>query len=106
MRLFVVAPFLVAFLDALSTYIVVASGRDVEANPAFAAVINSNPASVFFLWLISAAPMSIATIVVERLAGRLPAALRVRVMRILSAAYTAAILFRIVVVVNNVILAL
>jgi len=96
--------FLVAFLDALSTYIVVASGRGVEANPAVAGIINSNPASVFLLWLVSAAPMSMATIVAERLVGRLPAVLRVRVMRILSAAYMAAILFRVAVVANNLII--
>jgi hypothetical protein len=105
MRLFVVAFFLVAFLDALSTYVVISTSRGVEANPAFATVINNNPASVFFLWLVSAVPMSMATIVVERLVGRLPAALRVKVIRALSAVYVAAVLIRAAVVVNNLIIA-
>lgn len=98
--------FLVAFLDALSTYIAVASGRGVEANPAVADVVNSNPVAAFPLSLISAAPMFIATAVAEGLACKLSNMLRVKVMRALSATYAATILFRVAVVVNNLILAL
>ncbi len=101
MRLLVAVAFLVAFLDALSTYAVITLGRGVEANPAVADVINSNPTAVFSLALISAAPMSIAVVVADRLLVRLTAALRVKVVRVLSAFYIAAILVRAAVVVNN-----
>jgi hypothetical protein len=104
MRLFVVAFFLTAFLDALSTYVVVVSGRGVEANPAVAGTVNSNPAAVFPLALISAAPASTAVVAAERLAGRLSAALRARAVRFISAACVAAVLLRAVAVANNLIL--
>jgi len=47
MRPLAVSLFLVAFLDALTTYVVVAWGLGVEANPAVADIVNSNPAAVF-----------------------------------------------------------
>jgi len=99
--LFVVAFFLVALLDALSTYLVITLGLGVEANPAVADVINSNPAAVFPLALISAAPLSMATAAVERLAGRLPAPLRARVVQVALAICAVAVLVRAAVVVNN-----
>ena len=101
MRLLVAAFFLVAFLDALSTYVAVATGRGAEANPAVADVINNNPAAVFPLALISASPLAVSTVIVNKLAGRLPATLHVRVMRAASLAYAAAVLVRAAVAVNN-----
>jgi hypothetical protein len=97
--------FLVALLDALSTYVVISTGRGVEANPAFATVINNNPVMLFPMALISTTPMFIATVVVKRLVGRLSAALRIKVIRALSAVYVAAVLIRAAVVVNNLIIA-
>jgi len=96
-----VAFFLVALLDALSTYLVITLGLGVEANPAVADVINSNPAAVFPLALVSAAPLSMAAFAVERLASRLPEQLRSKVVQAALAICAAAVLARIAVVVNN-----
>ena len=101
MRLLVASLFLVAFLDALTTYIIVAWGLGVETNPAVADVVNSNPAVLFPLAFISAAPASATAVAVERLASRLPAQLRARVMRAVSVACAAAVLIRAAVVANN-----
>ena len=106
MRLLVAAFFLAAFLDALSTYVAVSSGVGVEANPAVADIVNSNPAAVFPIALTSAALASAVAVAVDRLSRRLPAPVRVWVMRFAIVAYTVAILVRVAVVVNNLILML
>jgi hypothetical protein len=97
----VAALFVLAFLDALSTYVVVAWGLGVEANPAVASIINSNPAAVFPLALISAAVPSAATYVATTLSHMLPARLRRVAVRLMTAAFSVAITWRAAVVVNN-----
>ena len=106
MRLLVAAFFLVAFLDALSTYVAVSLGVGVEANPALADIVNSNPAAIFPLSLASAALASVVAVVVNKLSMRLPAPIRVNVMRFVTVAYAVAILVRVAVAVNNLILML
>jgi len=106
MRLLVAAFFLVAFLDALSMYVAVSSGVGVETNPALADLVNSNPAAVFPTALASAALASAVAVAVDKLSRRLPAPIRVKVMRFATVAYTVAILVRVAVVVNNLILML
>jgi hypothetical protein len=105
-RLLVATFFLVAFLDALSTYVAVASGVGVEANPAVSDIVNSDPVTIFPIALTSAALASAVAVAVDRLSRRLPAPIRVRVMRFAAVAYTAAILVRAAVVVSNLILLL
>jgi hypothetical protein len=100
-RLLVASLFLVAFLDALTTYIIVAWGLGVETNPAVADVVNSNPAVLFPLAFISAAVLAVALHVAAWLSNRLPPRLRVAVMRYLTWAVAAVVLVRAAVVVNN-----
>jgi len=100
-RLLVASLFLVAFLDALTTYIIVAWGLGVEANPAVADVVNSNPAVLFPLAFISATVLAVALHVAAWLSNRVPPRLRVAVMRYLTWAVAAAVLVRAAVVVNN-----
>jgi hypothetical protein len=97
----VVALFALAFLDALSTYVVVATGLGVETNPAVADIINSNPAAVFPLALISAAVLATAVYVATTLSHMLPAWLRAVATRLLTSAFYAMVMRRAAVVVNN-----
>jgi len=103
-RLLVAAFFLAAFLDALSTYAVVALGVGAEANPAMADVINSNPAAVFPLAFISAAPPSAALYVATGLSRMLPAHLRAAALRLLTSVSLAAVVLRAAAAVNNLVL--
>jgi hypothetical protein len=96
--------FALAFLDALSTYVVITLGVGVEANPAVADVINSNPATVFPLALISATIPSVALYVAVWLSDRLPARLGAVARRLLTSAFLAAAALRAAVVVNNLLL--
>ena len=104
MRMLVAALFALAFLDALSTYIVITLGVGVEANPAVADVINSNPATVFPMALISATIPSAMLYVAVWLSDRLPASLRAAARRLLTSAFLAAVIIRAAVVVNNLLL--
>lgn len=98
----VVALFAVAFLDAVSTYIVVTFGLGMEANPAVADIVNNNPAALFPLAVASAAVPSAALYVAMLLEGKLLARLRLVATRLATAALLAAVAIRAVVVVNNV----
>jgi hypothetical protein len=102
MRLFVALLFVLAFLDAMSTYIIVAGGLGVEANPAVADVINSNPAAVFPLALISAAVPAVAMYVATELSRRLSARLRATAMRLITSALVVMATWRVVIITNNV----
>jgi hypothetical protein len=93
--------FLAAFLDALSTYAVVATGRGVETNPMFADVINSNPAVAFSLVAASATTPSAMLYVAVWLSNKLSPPMRARVIRAAAAAFTAAVLIRAAVAVSN-----
>jgi len=104
MRLLALMFFLVAFLDALSTYVAVATGRGVETNPAVADVINSNPATAFPLAFISAGIPSAMLYVAVWLSDKLPASLRAVARRLLTSAFLAAVALRAAVVVNNLLL--
>jgi uncharacterized BrkB/YihY/UPF0761 family membrane protein len=103
---YVAALFVLALLDALSTYVVVASGVGVEANPAVADVINSNPAAVFPLALVSAAVPAVALYVAVWLSRMLPAQPRAATARLVTAAFFTMITWRVAVVVNNVLILL
>ena len=98
MRLLALMFFLVAFLDALSTYVAVATGRGVETNPAVADVINSNPAAVFPLALVSAGVPSAMLYVAVWLSDKLPARLGAVARRLLTSAFLAAAVLRAAVV--------
>jgi hypothetical protein len=100
----VAALFALAFLDALSTYVVVSSGVGVEAKPAVADVINSNPVAVFPLALVSASIPSTALYVAVWLSDKLPVSLRAAARRLLTSAFLAAAVVRAAVVVNNLLL--
>jgi len=97
----VVVLFVLAFLDALSTYVIVATGLGVEANPAVADIINSNPAAVFPLAFISAAVPSAAMYIVTALSYMLLARLQRAAVRLLTSAFFAMVMWRAAVVANN-----
>jgi hypothetical protein len=102
MKSLAVALFALAFLDALSTYIVITFGLGVEANSAVADIVNSNPAALFPLAAVSAAVPSAALYVAVWLSSKLSSQLRAAVMRLLTSAFLAVIIIRVAVVVNNV----
>jgi hypothetical protein len=104
MLMTVAALFVLAFLDALSTYVVITLGVGVEANPAVADVINSNPAAVFPLAVASAGIPSAMLYVAIWLSDRLPIGLRVAATRLLTSAFLVAAVLRAAVVVNNLLL--
>ena len=96
--------FALSLLDALTTYVAVSSGVGVEANPALADLVNSDPATIFPIALTSATLASVVAVAVDRVTRRLPAPIRVKVMRLVTAAYAAAVLIRSVAVVSNLLL--
>ncbi len=102
MRVLVALLFALALLDATSTYIVITLGLGVEANPAVADIVNSNPAAVFPLAFISAAAPSAALYVAAWLSSRLSAQLRAAASRLLASAFLAMAAWRAAVVANNV----
>jgi hypothetical protein len=104
MWMLVATLFALSLLDALSTYVAVTAGVGVEANPAVADVINSNPAAAFPLALISAGIPSAMLYVAVRLSDRLPAGLRATARRLSASAFLAAVALRAAVVVNNLLL--
>jgi len=101
---YVVALFALAFLDALSTYVVVALGIGVEANPAVADIVNSNPAALFPLAAVSAAVPSAALYVAVWLSNKLSSQLRAAVMRLLTSALLVMLIVRSAVVAHNTLL--
>ncbi len=101
MRKILAAAFIVAMLDAATTYIMIASGRGAEANP-FLQFINDVPETVFFVQIIVVFGLACLLKIFEILAAVLPAPLRTRVYKAASAAFTAAVAYRAAVVVNNV----
>jgi len=103
-RRLIITLFVLAFLDALSTYVAVAWGFGVEANPAFADIINSNPIAVFPLALISAAVPSAAVYTAAKLSFMLSVRLRRVVARLLTPPLLVMIVWRAAVVVNNLLL--
>jgi hypothetical protein len=96
--------FALAFLDALSTYVVITLGVGVEANPALADIVNNNPVTIFPIELTSVALVSAVAVAVDRLSRRLPAPIRAKVMRLLASALLVAAVLRAAVVVNNLLL--
>ncbi len=101
MWVFIVALFALALLDALTTYVIITLGLGVEANPAVADVVNSNPAALFPLAVVSAAVPAVAMYATAELSRRLPARLRAAVTRLLTSAFLAVMIIRAAVVVNN-----
>jgi len=106
MRMLVATLFVLAFLDALSTYVVITLGVGVEANPAVADIINSNPAAVFPLAVASAAVPSAAQYVAVWLSRMLPARTRAATARLATVVFLAAVIIRAAVAVNNVLILL
>jgi hypothetical protein len=94
--------FVLAFLDALSTYAVITLGVGVEANPAVADIVNSNSVALFPLALASAAVPVANAYVATALSYMLPARLRTATARLLTSAFLVAAVLRAAVVVNNV----
>ncbi len=100
MRKILVAAFIVAMLDAATTYIMIASGRGVEANP-FLQFLNDVPEAAFLVQILAVFGLACLLRVFEALAAVLPTPLRTRVYKAASAAFTAAVAYRAAVVANN-----
>jgi len=101
MRRILIAAFTVSMLDAVTTYVIIATGRGVEANP-FLQFLNDVPEAVFFVQILGVLMLAFLLKIFEILAAVFPAPLQMRVYRAASAAFAAAIAYRIAVVVNNV----
>ncbi len=100
MRRITAAAFVVAMLDAVSTYVFIASGRGVEANP-FLQFINDVPEAVFFVQILAVFGLACLLKIFEIPAAALPTPLRTRVYKAATATFAAAIAYRAAVVVNN-----
>jgi ABC-type uncharacterized transport system fused permease/ATPase subunit len=101
MRRILAAAFTVSMLDAATTYVLIATGRGVEANP-FLQFLNDVPEAVFFVQILVVFGLACLLKIFEILAAVLSAPLQMRVYRAASAALAAAIACRAAVVVNNV----
>ncbi len=101
MRRIIAAAFIVAMLDAATTYVLIASGRGMEVNP-FLWFVNNTPESIFFVQLLVVLWLAYLFKMFDALTDMLPTALKARMHKTASSAFAAAIACRIVVVLNNV----
>jgi hypothetical protein len=97
----IAALFVLALLDALTTYVIITLGVGAEANPAVAHIVNGNPAAVFPLALISAAVPAVALYTAVWLSSGLSAQLRAAVARLSTSSFLAMAVWRAAVVVSN-----
>jgi len=100
MRRIIAAAFTVSLLDAATTYIIIATGRGVEANP-FLQFLNDAPEAVFFVQILVVLGLAVLLKIFEILAAMLQTALRARVYRSVSVVFAVAVACRAAVVVNN-----
>jgi hypothetical protein len=98
----IAALFVLALLDAATTYVIITLGVGAEANPAVAHIVNGNPAAVFPLALISAAVPAVAVCATVELTRRLPAWPRIMAMRLATSALFVMITWRVAAIVNNI----
>jgi hypothetical protein len=90
-----------AALDAVTTYVIIAAGRGVEANPLFQ-FLNDVPEATFLIQTLGVLMLAFLLKKFEKHAAALPAALGARVRGAASAAFSAALAYRAAVVANNV----
>jgi hypothetical protein len=100
MRRIIAAAFILSMLDAATTYIIIATGRGVEANP-FLQFLNDAPEAVFFVQFLGVLMLASSLKIFEIFAAVLPTALKTRVYGVATAAACAAVAYRAAVVVNN-----
>ena len=91
----------VNFLDALTTYIIVAAGGR-EVNPLISDIVNTAPAAIFFIHIAATAAIVALLVAADVTARRLPAALYSKIANFTHYAFAASAIFRIAVVLNNV----
>jgi len=100
MRRILAAAFTVSMLDAATTYVLIATGRGVEANPLLQ-FLNDVPEAVFFVQILVVFGLACLFKIFEILAAMFPSALRTRMYKAAYAAFTAALAYRGAVVANN-----
>jgi len=91
----------VNFLDALTTYIIVAAGGR-EVNPLISDIVNTAPAVIFFIHIAATAAIVALLVAADVTARRLPAALYSKITNFTHYVFAASVIFRIAVVLNNV----
>jgi len=92
---------LVAALDAVTTYFLIASGLGVEANPLLQ-LFNDAPAAVFVVQAFSILLLALTLKLFEATAGKLPPALEARLYKVFYVAFAVAVTWRTAVVANNI----
>jgi hypothetical protein len=100
MRRILYAAFVVSMLDAVTTYVLITTGRGYEANP-FLQFINDVPETVFLVQIFGVLMLACSFRIFEKSAAVLPAALQARMYGFASAAFIVALCERAAVVVNN-----
>jgi len=100
MRRITAAAFAVSQLDAATTYIIITTGRGVEANPLLY-FLNAVPEAAFFVQILVLFGLAVLLKIFEILAAALPTALKTRVYGVATAVFAAAVACRAAVVANN-----
>jgi hypothetical protein len=93
--------FILSMLDAATTYVLIATGRGVEANPLLQ-FINAVPEAVFFVQILVVFGLAYFLKIFEISAAVLPTALKMRVYKTAAVLFVVAVAYRAAVVVNNV----
>jgi len=101
LKLMISAVALINFLDALTTYILVAGGKGVEVNPMISDVVNSDPAAVFIIHILATAAIAVLFAAADKISRRLPAATYEKVAKFAHLAFAISAVFRAAVVANN-----
>jgi hypothetical protein len=92
--------FIVSLLDAVTTYILIVTGRGVEANP-FLQFLNHIPHAVFFVQILVVFGLALLLKIFEILVAALPTPLKMRIYKAGAAALITAVACRVAVVINN-----
>jgi len=100
LKLMISAVALINFLDALTTYILVAGGG-WEVNPLISDIVNSDPAAVFLIHILATAAIAVLFAAADKISRRLPATTYEKVAKFAHFAFAISAVFRAAVVANN-----
>jgi hypothetical protein len=101
MKSIIFSTFTISFLDALTTYILVATGRGMEVNPIIAEAVNAEPASVFIICAASVALIALSFIMADKVLMLAPTVAGMKMRKVMYIAFGVAASWRAAVVINN-----
>jgi Ni,Fe-hydrogenase I cytochrome b subunit len=101
MRQIIFSVSILSFLDALTTYVLLVTGRGVETNVVIADVVNAEPASIFIISMMAAVVAVAALVVADKMIMRMPVAVGAKLRKAMYISFGVSAAWRAAVVINN-----